>query len=48
MFRLLRRHQPKVTALAVLYWAGLTVAALAILFVVFFYVDRFLPGGGMF
>ena len=48
MFRLLRRHQPKAPVLAILYWTGVTVFTLAILFVVFFYVDRFLPGGGMF
>ena len=48
MFRLLRRYQPKPPALAVLYWAVVTVATLAILFVLFFYLDRFLPGGGMF
>jgi hypothetical protein len=48
MFRLLRRFQPKFVPLAVLYWMALTIVALVVLFVAFYYLDGFLPGGGMF
>ena len=44
MFRWLRRHQPRNVVLAVLYWVALTLAAFAILFVIFYYVvDPLLP-----
>ena len=44
MFGWLRRRQPRNVALAVLYWTVLTVAAFALLFVLFYYVvDPLLP-----
>jgi len=44
MFAWLRRHQPSNAALAVLYWTLITVAALAALFLFFYYVvDPLLP-----
>ena len=48
MFRFLRRFQPSNPALAVLYWLGLTLVTLVVLFFVFLFVDGLLPGGGMF
>jgi hypothetical protein len=48
MFRFLRRFQPRPLGLAVLYWTVLTVVALAALFVAFYFLDDYLPGGGMF
>jgi len=48
VFRFLRRHQPKPTPLAVLYWAGLALVSLVVLFALFYLVDAYLPGGGMF
>ncbi len=48
MFRLLRRYQPGNVALAVLYWTLLALVALVGLFFVFYSLDRYLPGGGMF
>ncbi|MGH2676035.1 MAG: hypothetical protein ACRDKA_00670 [Actinomycetota bacterium] len=44
----LRRRQPRNPALAILYWAVATLVALAILFVLFYWLDNFLPGQGMF
>jgi hypothetical protein len=44
----LRRFQPRNPVLAVLFWALVTIVVLAMLFVAFFYLDNFLPGGGMF
>jgi hypothetical protein len=44
MFGWLRRHQPGNVALAILFWVALTLAALAILFLLFYYViDPLLP-----
>lgn len=43
MFGFLRRHQPGNPLLAVLYWAVLTLVAFALLLVIFFQIDRFLP-----
>jgi hypothetical protein len=48
MFRFLRRYQPKATALAVLYWTGISLGVLVVLFFAFYLLDGFLPGGGMF
>jgi hypothetical protein len=48
MFRFLRRFQPRNAVLAVLYWLVLTIATLTVLFVIFYYADSLLPGGGMF
>lgn len=48
MIRFLRRHQPRALPLAILYWTAITLAVLAGLFTIFFYVDNFLPGQGMF
>ena len=44
MFAWLRRHRPRNVFLAILYWAGLTLMALAVLFVIFYQLDEFLPG----
>lgn len=44
MFAWLRRHQPRNAGLAILYWTGVALASLGILFLFFFYViDRILP-----
>jgi hypothetical protein len=48
MFAWLRRHQPGNPFLAVLYWAMALAVALAALFVVFYWLDNYLPGQGMF
>jgi hypothetical protein len=48
MFAFLRRHQPRNPVLAVAYWVGATVIAVAVLFFVFYWLDNFLPGQGMF
>jgi hypothetical protein len=48
MFAWLRRHRPRNPGLAILYWAGLTLAALLVLFVIFYFLDDYLPGQGMF
>jgi hypothetical protein len=48
MFGFLRRIQPRSRILSAIYWVLLLVAALAGLFVLFFYLDNFLPGQGMF
>jgi hypothetical protein len=48
MFRFLRRYQPRPAALAVLYWTVLTLGVLVVLFFAFYFLDGFLPGGGMF
>lgn len=43
MFAWLRRHQPSSIPLGILYWTVLALAALSILFVIFYYLDNFLP-----
>jgi hypothetical protein len=48
MLGFLRRRQPRNPFLAVLFWAGATLLALAVLFVLFYWLDNFLPGQGMF
>jgi hypothetical protein len=48
MFGWLRRHQPNNPVLAILYWAGATLAALLVLFLIFYFLDDYLPGQGMF
>ena len=48
MFAWLRRHQPRNPLLAILYWAAATVAALLVLFLIFYFLDDYLPGQGMF
>ena len=48
MFAWLRRHQPNHPLLAVLYWAGATLVALLVLFLIFYFLDDYLPGQGMF
>ncbi len=48
MLRFLRRASPRNLFLAILYWALLAAAVLVGLFFAFFYLDRFLPGSGMF
>jgi hypothetical protein len=44
MLAFLRRHQPRNAALAALYWVLAVAAALGILFVIFYFLDNFLPG----
>ncbi|HEV3475116.1 MAG TPA: hypothetical protein VG602_07105 [Actinomycetota bacterium] len=48
MFAWLRRHRPSNPWLAILYWAVVTLAALLGLFVIFYFLDDYLPGQGMF
>jgi hypothetical protein len=48
MFAWLRRHQPRNAVLVVLYWVVAVAVAVAILFVIFYWLDNFLPGQGMF
>ncbi|HZB03987.1 MAG TPA: hypothetical protein VE737_06655 [Actinomycetota bacterium] len=48
MLGFLRRRQPRNPLLAVLFWAAATLIALAVLFVLFYWLDNFLPGQGMF
>lgn len=48
MFRFLRRFQPSNLVLATLYWVVLTVVALAAIFTLFYFIDDYLPGAGMF
>lgn len=48
MIRMLRRWSPRNPLLATLYWLALVVAALVGLFLLFYSLDRYLPGGGMF
>lgn len=48
MFAWLRRHRPRNPWLAILYWAGVTLGALLVLFVIFYFLDDYLPGQGMF
>jgi hypothetical protein len=44
----LRRLQPRNPVLAVLFWMVATLIALAVLFVLFYWLDNYLPGQGMF
>lgn len=44
----LRRIGPRNPFLAVLFWVAMTAVAIAVLFTAFWYLDRFLPGAGMF
>ena len=48
MIPFLGRFQPRNPLLAALYWVVVVVVLLALLFAVFFYLDDFLPGQGMF
>ncbi|MGH2739575.1 MAG: hypothetical protein ACRDH6_03710 [Actinomycetota bacterium] len=48
MFRFLRRFQPRNVVLAILYWVVLTIVALTAIFTIFFFIDDYLPGAGMF
>ena len=48
MLGFLRRRQPRNPLLAVLFWGTATLIALAVLFVLFYWLDNFLPGQGMF
>jgi hypothetical protein len=48
MFAFLRRHRPRNPFLAILYWAALTLTAFLVLFVIFYFLDDYLPGQGMF
>lgn len=43
MFAWLRRHQPRSVVLGILYWTMLALVALAVLFVIFYQLDNFLP-----
>jgi hypothetical protein len=44
----LRRLQPGNPVLAVVFWLVATLIALAVLFVLFYWLDNYLPGQGMF
>jgi hypothetical protein len=44
----LRRRQPRNPVLAVMFWVVATLIALAVLFVLFYWLDNYLPGQGMF
>jgi hypothetical protein len=44
----LRRLQPRNPVLSVLFWLVATLVALAVLFVLFYWLDNYLPGQGMF
>jgi hypothetical protein len=44
----LRRGQPRNPVLAVLFWMVATLIALVVLFVLFYWLDNYLPGQGMF
>jgi hypothetical protein len=44
----LRRRQPRNPVLAVLFWMVATLIALVVLFVLFYWLDNYLPGQGMF
>lgn len=48
MLRVLRRVSPRNPFLAAILWVGVVLAVLVGLFFAFFYLDRFLPGSGMF
>ena len=48
MIRMLRRWSPSNPLLATLYWVVLIVGVLVGLFFLFYFIDPFLPGGGMF
>lgn len=48
MLRLLRRIGPRSPVLAMLFWVVAALAALTALFTAFYFLDRYLPGGGMF
>lgn len=48
MRRFLRRVTPENPVLAVLLWVVVALVGVAGLFTLFFYLDRYLPGGGMF
>ncbi|MDQ4005054.1 MAG: hypothetical protein M3135_01980 [Actinomycetota bacterium] len=43
MFAWLRRRQPRHPLLAILYWLALVVVTFAVLMLIFFQLDRFLP-----
>ncbi len=43
MFAWLRRHAPRQPLLAILYWTVVTLVAFALLLLIFFQLDRFLP-----
>jgi hypothetical protein len=43
MFGWLRRHQPRGVMFGILYWTVLALVALAVLFVIFYQLDNFLP-----
>ncbi len=44
MFAWLRRRQPRHPLLAILYWLVLVTVTFAVLMLIFFQLDRFLPG----
>ena len=48
MVPFLGRFQPHNPFLAALYWIVVVAAVLLVLFAVFFFLDDFLPGQGMF
>lgn len=44
----MRRIGPQNPALAVLFWIAVALLAVAAVFTAFYFLDRYLPGGGMF
>lgn len=44
----LRRLGPRNPILAVVFWVAVAAMVILLLFTAFWYLDRFLPGGGMF
>jgi hypothetical protein len=48
MVPLLGRFRPRNPFLAALYWIVVVIALLAVLFALFFFLDDYLPGQGMF
>ena len=48
MVPFLGRYQPRNPFLAVAYWIIVVVVALAVLSALFFFLDDYLPGQGMF
>ena len=48
MLGFLRRRAPERPVLRALFWTVLGLLAVALLFLAFFFFDRYLPGGGMF
>ena len=46
MFSLLRRYQPRNPLLAVIYWLVFSTAALILVLIGYYYLDKVVPQGG--